>query len=208
MNKKSIIIVSFILAFVVLLFVLRTDKKPVPSTSDIAPNGSSVQGEFLGTLISLNTLELDTKIVDSELFKSLVPSPALVNLNPDKGRVDPFMVPGIDAASPVLDTNPVPNNTPVRDINLGQDAAKNITISRITSTTAFATITGFSPEENMSLTLIDASGKEVNYREFTFKSTTQEFSRALTGLASKMTYTASVRDSTNTEIINTTFTTK
>jgi hypothetical protein len=206
MNKKSIIISASLLVAVILLFTLKTKKTSIPSTEDISANNSSVQGEFLGTLISLNTLELDTKIIQTDLFKSLVPSPALVNLDPEKGRIDPFMATGFVTSLNNKNTNI--DNTPVRDVNLGEISDKNITISRITTSTVFVTITGFGPNEAVTLVLTDTNGKQTNYREFTFKSNTQELSRALTGLIPSMEYTASLLSVNNEEITKTTFITK
>lgn len=196
MNKKPLIIIIVVVCIVGLLFAFKTkDKKLTDGSiakSETSPE--SLDSQFLGVLLSLNTLKLDTSIFSSPVFNSLNPSGAVINTNPDMGRSDPFLPAGVSTTQePIISTQntlskedtPLPNTT----------LESSIEVNRITSTTAFVTLAGFPKDSLITLTLVDPNGLSTNYRELTYKTQTGEYTRALTGLLPKTAYNLKAEDS-------------
>lgn len=205
-----------ILLVIILLFVFKSKgtKKPVVNTIANTQDISNLQNEFVSALLSVQNITLDTGFLSSPMFKSLVASGANVNLNPPKGRIDPFSKTGNE---PQILVEEVVDQTPTRIMDFGIKTPPTnndllspvkINISKITSSTAAITITGIPKDTIISIKLDSGNNKPIDLDVFTYKLFNQEYSVIATNLVSKTKYIVTITNPDIFKNIQAEFTTK
>lgn len=205
-----------ILLAIVFLFVLKTKgtKKPVINTANDTQNISNLQNEFVSALLNVQNITLDTGFLSSPVFKSLVASGANVNLNPPKGRADPFSKTGNESQILVEE---IVDQTPIRTLDFGiktPPANDNllspvkINISKITSSTASIAITGIPKDTIITIQLDSGNNKPIDLDVFTYKLFNQEYSVIATNLTPKTKYIVTITNPGIFKNIQAEFTTK
>lgn len=218
MTKKKILIIILVVLAIIFLFVLKkkgTKHVAVDPVND--PNISNLQNEFITALLSVQSISLDTDFLKSPMFKSLIASGASVNLNPPKGRSDPFSRTDNNIVEEPLNET-IPTDTPSRVLDLGVKtetptnndllSAVKINVSKITSSTATIGIIGIPNNTPVSIKIESPNSKTIELDVFTYKLFNQEYSIVATDLTSKIKYTVSITKPDIFKDIKAEFTTK
>ncbi len=197
MSRQKILIIILILCAVVALFAFKgKSKKTEESTASIANNNpiGTLNNDFISALLGVQSINLDTGLLSSPVFKSLKPSGALVSPTPVKGKNDPFS--SGSNTQVVIDELEVTNP---RADNLGNTGNNDKLLSGVkvgflktTSTTTVISITGLPVDTSLSVSLKDPDGKLTIVDSFSYKSLTEEYTTILTGLKSKTNYTVNI----------------
>ena len=141
MTRKKILIIVLVVLGIILLFTLKTkDKKP--KTDTVLDSGATVNtvlnNDFVNDLLGVQSINLDTGLLTSPVFKSLVSSGATIDENPPKGRANPFS-PTDDSLVFINQDIPFIENSP-RNLNLGKTekllSPVKINVAKVTSLSA------------------------------------------------------------------------
>ncbi len=194
MTKKKLLIILLILLILISLFVFKTKKKTVDTGSGVVPSGaaaSSLNNEFITALMGVKSISLDTGLLSSPVFKSLVPSGAIVDVNAAKGKNDPFSANSSSDNFVVQEEiiNPKINEFMNRG---GNDKLLNgvkINFSKVTSSTVALSITGLPSDAVPSVNIIRSDGVTIVVDDFVYKSLNEEYTTIATGLTPKNDYT-------------------
>ncbi len=193
MTKKKLLILLLILLASIALFVFKTKKKSIDAGGTV-PSGaaaSSLNNEFITALMGVKSISLDTGLLSSPVFKSLVSSGAIVDVNAAKGKNDPFST---NSASnnfipPEEVINPKINEFMNRG---GNDKLLNgvkINFSKVTSSTVAIAITGLPSDSVPSVSIVRNDGVTIIVDDFVYKSLNEEYTTIATGLTPKTDYT-------------------
>ncbi len=201
MSKKKIIIILVVLALGVGLFIFKSGGgKDLVSSEAVVVQDNSLANDFIKALMGVENVSLDTSLLNSSVFKSLVPSGAYVDPNPNKGKTDPFS----EISGTQVVVNDGPENSPrnfggLQEINATNvsPAGVQIKTSKITSTTATVSITGLPKGNKVTVALSGANNVSIPSVSLTYKEASSEYSAVVTGLVSKIKYTASLETPIN-----------
>ncbi len=88
--------------------------------------------EFVGSLLGLNSVELDTSVFESKVYKSLnyPQTPFVVNYSRETGRTNPFLPINIEAV-----TNTVEVNTQEKQVETKNPTDLNVSSTTINNST-------------------------------------------------------------------------
>ncbi len=198
MKKKSILIVIIILLLagggVYYFFFYGKQDSSVSSSAGESVNPAEIQASFVSTLLQLRSLTMDTKVLKSAVFNSLVPSGATIDLNPDRGRPDPFFA--VNPPLPNAQDQSNVNDLLPRDFTGASVTTSNasIKVSNVTSSTATIAIIGVDSNTAVSVDLSKTGGAVQNITGFNYKADKTQYTRVITGLSSKTSYTVSIHD--------------
>ncbi len=195
MSKKKLLIILGIVVVAILLFALRTggnkDKSP---DSDAKNSDNTLANDFIIALLGVEKVTLDTSLLRSPIFESLIPSGAVIDQNPIRGKRDPF-------AKQTSNTNLVEVVNPVessRTVLLGggetvklPDTA-TMKSSKITTNTALITVGGLPSSLALSASIVAGDGSAQFSSNFVYKSGSNEYTLVLSKLTSKTHYVVSV----------------
>lgn len=184
MTKKKILIIILIIVSIIAVFVFtKGDDKTIVDNMGVVVNDNTLTKDFMPAIAGVRNVSLDTSLLKSPIFQSLVSSNAYVDSNPEKGRSDPFSK---------LDTNTKNDNVvtqPSRLVNLGMESVF-IRVSNITKTTATISVSGIPENQIVSLVLLAKDGTlipvELNYKD-------NEYSGIATSLKGLTNYVARIQ---------------
>lgn len=191
MSKKSIIIlIVLILLAVGLYYFFFYNKNNTTVVQSEAVNPVEIQSNFVATLLQLRSLTMETRVLKSPTFNSLVPSGAFINLNPDRGVEDLF-APRNVSPSTQSKSDVIPRDFTGSSITT---TSATIKVSNITSTTATIILGGLEPNILTSVDLSLKGGEMQNISNFNYRASTREYTKVVTGLVPSSSYIANIHD--------------
>jgi hypothetical protein len=174
-----------ILVSIIAIFVFRTGGNTEPTNNmGVVSGGSDLSQDFMPAIVGVKNVSLDTTLLKSPIFQSLVSSNAYVDSSPEKGRPDPFSK--IEKNTP---KNMPINTQAAREVNLGAESVF-VKISNITKTTATVSVSGIAENQVVSLVLLAKDGTlipvDLSYKD-------GEYSGVATSLKSLTNYVARIQ---------------
>ncbi len=210
MSKKKIIIILIILALGVGLFVFKgSGNKDIIVDEMVATEDNGLANDFIKGLMGVENVSLDTSLLNSSLFKSLVPSGAYIDPNPNRGKTDPFSE--ISGTTVILNEGPETSPRDFGGLQSIDNSIKNevkITASKITATTAYISVTGIPKGEKITVNLTGSNNVTIPAINLTYKDAESVYASGATGLTSKIKYSAIVESPIKYAGLQADFTTK
>ena len=207
MNKKTLIIIIILVLGIASFFVFKIGgkKETTGETNTITEAKSGLGNDFVNAMLGVQNVNLDSNILKSAAFINLKPSGAVVNLNPEKGKNDPFSEAN-DSINSIVDGE----NVSTRNLNFGEQEKTNanITVSKITTTTAFITINNIPNSEIISLVLTDENSNKINIDNIVYNNAKSAFTAVASDLTPNTKYKISISSPVNYNSLIVNFSTK
>lgn len=211
MTKKTLIIIGALVVVGAGLFLFRSggggedpDAFLTDTNGGLPIEDGGVTSEFINDLLEVNNVSFDTSIINSPVFKSLVPSGAFVDPNPPRGKQDPFSLNSSTPDEYFEDINPILINPD--QSNFRVDSAMNIT--KITSTTAVIEVSGINSTKKVEVSLSSGGIVTKSSVPLIFNTETANFTAVLTGLKTATKYTATLTSPPESISLKAEFTTR
>jgi len=197
MTKKKLLIIGLAISLIIGIFTIKTGGKKNKIDDNPAINTENTTGElgkdFMSALFGVQNVTLDSSLIRSAVFKSLVPSGAFVDVNPNKGKDDPFSPVSGNLQNNILDNG---LGQSLRNFDVGQTEntvinSAEIKITKITATTASISILGI-PSGVVPVVGVTSTTSSVSFADFTYKPASGEYNALITGLKKGTSYSINI----------------
>lgn len=210
MSKKKIIIILVIVALGAGLFLFKIGGNKNNTDTEMVNTGDSgLANDFIKALMGVENVALDTSLLKSPVFQSLVASGAYVDPNPNRGKTDPFsVISGTEVLPP-----DGPENSPrvIGGVQSGEVipiSYPEIKVSKITTTTAYISVIGIPKNNKVSVSVSGSNNVTIPELNLAYKNETSEYAAVITGLSTKTKYSASLQAPNSYAGLQADFTTK